>query len=213
LCAADSLFEAAATQEQIKRFQAVVQSIKAAGLAIPRIHAANSAGALSVPGSHFTMARAGCVLYGLHPSLDVPLPAGFRPVLSWKTTVAQVKTIPAGWPVGYGGVYRAPASTRIAMLPVGYGDGLRGRPTPWGDALIGGRRVPVIGRVAMDRCVVSIDEVEDVGVGDEVVLIGRQGREEITAEEAARRLDLSNTELLAGLGERIPRVVAGSGGS
>lgn len=204
--AADTLFEAASTHEQLDRFQKVVTGLKATGISIPHIHAANSCAILTLPSSYFTAVRAGIITYGLHPSIDVSAPAGFRRVLSWKTTIGQIKTISEGTAVGYGSTYRADHEMRIAILPVGYSDGFRDSPRNWGEVLVGGKFARLIGRVGMDRCVIDVTGIPKAAVGQEVVLIGTQGGEKITVEDVARRLDCTSYEVIASLSPRIPRI-------
>ncbi len=122
------------TLAQLVAFQRVLAGLRSLGLAVPLVHAANSAATLSWPASHFNMVRPGIALYGLAPSPDVPLPAGFRPVLSWKTQVAQVKTLQPGAPVSYGNTFVTARETRVAVAPVGYADGFRRGPAHWGTA-------------------------------------------------------------------------------
>lgn len=204
--AADTLVEAAATHDQLDRFKSVFTSLKATGISIPYIHAANSAAILTLPPSYFTTVRAGSIIYGLHPSVDVPAPAGLQRVLSWKTAIGQVKTIAAGTAIGYGNTYRSDQEMRIAVLPVGYADGFRSGPRNWGEVLVGGKRARLVGQVGMDRCVIDITGIANVAVGQEVVLIGTQGRERITVEDVARRLDCTNYEVVATLSSQIARI-------
>lgn len=208
--AADTLFEAAYTHEQLQRFQSVVDSLLATGLEIPRVHAADSAAILTFPASYFTMVRAGICLYRINPSLDVSCPPSARRVLSWITTVSQTKTVPAGWPVGYQAEFRTERETRLAMIPVGYADGFRSLPRNWGEVLVSGKRARLLGRVGMDRCAIDITHLPNVRTGDEVVLIGVQGSDEIRVEDVARRLDCTSYEVVASLSPLIPRIVIGS---
>ncbi len=195
------------TLAQLNAFQRVLAQLHRLGIAIPLAHAANSAAMLSWPASHFDMVRPGIALYGLAPSADVPLPAGFRPALSWKTQVAQVKTLPPGTPVSYGNTFVTARETRIAVAPVGYADGFRRGPAHWGHVLVHGRPAPIIGRVTMDQTMLDVTDVPGVRQGDEVVLIGRQGAAEITVEQVAERLGTISYEVVAEILARVPRVV------
>jgi alanine racemase len=195
------------TAAQLTAFQRVLAGLRSQGLTVPVVHAANSAAMLSWPASRFTMVRLGIALYGLAPSSDVPLPAGFRPVLSWKTQVAQVKTLPPGAPVSYGNTFITPRETQVAVAPVGYADGFRRGPAHWGRVLVRGRPAPIIGRVTMDQTMLDVTEIPGVRQGDEVVLIGRQGAAEITVEQVAQRLGTISYEVVAEILARVPRVV------
>ncbi|MBF6590496.1 MAG: alanine racemase, partial [Ktedonobacterales bacterium] len=194
------------TQRQLDRFTAVLAALEAAGLRPPLVHAANSAATLTLPEARFDLVRPGVALYGLHPSEEVRLPAGFRPALGFKTQVAQVKEIPPGEGISYGATYITTAPTRIAVLPVGYADGFRRAPTNWGEVLIRGQRAPLLGRVSMDQCMVDVTRIRGVRQGDEVVLIGRQGSDELTAEAVAARLGTISYEVVAELLARVPRI-------
>jgi alanine racemase len=193
-------------RRQLARFHTVLAALEARGLRPPLVHAANSAATLTLPESHFQMVRPGIALYGLSPSDEVRLPAGFRPALAFKTQVAQVKEIPAGEGVSYGATYVTTAPTRIAVLPVGYADGFRRAPANWGEVLVRGRRAPLVGRVCMDQSMIDITLVPGVRQGDEVMLIGRQGDDELTAEAVADRLGTIAYEVVAELLARVPRV-------
>jgi alanine racemase len=191
---------------QLERFERVLAALDARGLRPQIVHAANSAALLTLPAAHYDMVRPGIAVYGLVPSPDVPLPAGFRPALAFKTQVAQVKEIPAGEGISYGATYITNESTRIAALPVGYADGFRRAPANWGEVLVRGQRTPILGRVCMDQCMVDVTRIPGVRVGDEVVLIGRQGDDELSAEAVAERLGTINYEVVAALLARVPRV-------
>jgi alanine racemase len=194
------------TYRQLERLHAVLDILEAQGLRPPIVHAANSAATLALPETHFDMVRPGIAIYGLHPSDEVRLPESFRPALSFKTQVAQVKIIPAGEGIGYGSTYITDKPTRIAVLPVGYADGFRRAPRNWGSVLIHGQEAPLLGRVCMDQCMVDVSHIPQTRVGDEVVLIGRQGNATLTAEQVAERLGTINYEVVAEILARVPRV-------
>ena len=191
---------------QLSRFQQVLQAVEAEQLRPPIIHAANSAAMLNLPEARFDMVRPGIALYGLDPSPDARLPEGFRPALSFKTTVAQVKDIPAGEGISYGCTYVTEQPTRVAVLPVGYADGFRRGPTNWGTVLIHGQEAPILGRVCMDQCMVDVTTIPQTRMGDEVVLIGQQGQAMLTAEQVAQRLGTINYEVVSEILARVPRV-------
>ena len=168
-------------------------------------HAANSAAALRDPESHFGMVRCGVALYGLDPFQEDPNAHGLEPALSLHSWVATVREIEPGEGVGYGRRWRAEEPTRVATVPVGYGDGWRRALTNDCDVLIRGRRHPLVGTVSMDNVTVGLGPEPAVEVGDEVVLIGSQGDERILAEEVARRLGTINYEVTTGLLPRVRR--------
>lgn len=192
---------------QLARFRQVVEALAGDGVHFPLVHAANSAAILALPESHLNMVRLGIAMYGLQPSAEVPLPPDLRPALSFKTQVAQVKALPPGSFVGYGKSYQTAGEERIAVLPVGYADGFRRAPRHWGEVLIRGRRAPIVGRVSMDQTTVDVSHIPGVRQGDEVVLIGEQGDERITAEDVAERLGTINYEVVSEILARVPRVV------
>ncbi len=195
------------TRLQLERFRGVLEALEQAGIRPPLAHAANSAAILSVPESYLDMVRAGIALYGLHPSTEVPCPADFRPAMCFKTQVAQVKTLPAGSYVGYGNTYQTVGEQQIAVLPVGYADGFRRAPRHWGEVLVRGLRAPIVGRVSMDQTMIDVSRIPGVRQGDEVVLIGAQGDDWISAEDAAEQLGTINYEVVSEILARVPRVV------
>jgi alanine racemase len=194
------------TRKQLRRFKHVLQMLTDHGLRPPIAHAANSAAMIKFPESHFDMVRPGIVIYGLDPSNEVRLPEGFRPALSFKTQVSQVKTIPAGEGISYGVTYVTERPMRIAVLPVGYADGFRRAPRTWGSVLIHGQEAPIRGHVCMDQCMVDVTHIPQTRMGDEVVLIGRQGEAALTAEMVAERLGTINYEVVSEILARVPRV-------
>jgi alanine racemase len=195
------------TRWQAGRFRQVLEALSEEGIDVPLVHAANSAAILSLPESHFGMVRLGIAMYGLHPSPQVRCPPDFRPALSFKTQVAQVKTLAPGSYVSYGNTHQTTGQQRIAVIPVGYADGFRRAPRHWGEVLVRGRRAPIVGRVCMDQTMIDVTAIAEVRQGDEVVLIGEQGGESITAEDVAERLGTINYEVVSEILARVPRVV------
>lgn len=196
--------ESEPTDLQLREFNGVLAALEAAGLRPAWIHAANSAAAATRPDAQFGLVRLGVATYGLDPSPECRLPEGYRPALSWKSRLVQVRTLPANRGVSYGHAYRTRAEERVGTVLVGYADGFRR--VPGNQALVGGRRAPVIGRVCMDMCVLQLDAAPAARPGDEVVLIGSQDRERIRAEEVAGRWGTINYEVVCGIGARVPRV-------
>jgi alanine racemase len=191
---------------QLARFKRILHILEEQELRPPIVHAANSAATFNLPEARFDMVRPGIAIYGLHPSPEVRLPEGFRPALSFKTQVSQVKWIPAGECISYGCAYVTERPTRVAVLPVGYADGFRRAPRNWGSVLIHGQEAPILGRVCMDQCMIDVTHIPRVREGDEVVLIGRQGEAALTAEQVAERLGTINYEVVSEILARVPRV-------
>jgi alanine racemase len=191
-------------ERQLERFSAVAA---AAREAVPGIlvHAANSAAVFREPRAHFDMARCGVAVYGLDPFQRDPAERGLRPALSLRSYVADVKAFAAGDSAGYGRTWRAERDTCVGVLPLGYGDGVRRGLSNDAEALIGGRRYPLVGTVSMDNVTVDLGLGTEVEPGAEAVLIGAQGGEEILAEDVARRLGTINYEVTCGISARVPR--------
>ena len=202
------------TAEQISRFDSFRQSLAAGGVPAPaRVHAANSAGAIAHPASRYDLVRCGIALYGHLPSAALgPIFAAaseesLRPALRWKTRVSLVRELDRGERPSYGRKRALSARTDVATVPVGYADGVpRALFTAGGELLIGGRRCPIAGVVTMDQLLVECGPDSGVVPGDEVVLIGRQGDEEVSAEEWAERLGTISYEIVCRIGPRLPRV-------
>jgi alanine racemase len=191
---------------QLERFLQVLHALREQGLRPPIVHAANSAAMLVLPAAHFDMVRPGIAIYGLQPSPVVHLPDSFRPALSFKTQVSQVKWLSAGEGISYGSIYVTTHPTCIAVLPVGYADGFRRAPLTWGTVLIHGQEAAILGRVCMDQCMVDVTNIPQTRMGDEVVLIGRQGEATLTAEQVAEHLGTINYEVVSEILARVPRV-------
>jgi alanine racemase len=200
---ADEL-DSAFFDEQLERFDAVAKAVKAENPGAT-VHAANSAAVLRDKRSHFEMARCGVAIYGLDPFQRDPAEQGLRPVLSLRSYVADVKRFPAGASAGYGQRWKAPVDTWVGVIPLGYGDGVRRALTNNADVLVAGRRRPLVGTVSMDNLTIDLGPETEVEPGDEVVLIGRQGEEEILAEEVAGRLETINYEVTCAISPRVPR--------
>lgn len=190
--------------EQERVFIEVMDQIAKAGIQPSYVHAANSAASLFKPGSRFSLIRPGISIYGLHPSSERTLPGDFRPALEWKAVLSQVKVLPPGSGVSYGHEYITQKLELIGTVPVGYADGFRR--AGGNQVLVGGKIVPVIGRVCMDQVCVQLDEVPGAKAGDEVVMIGTQGDVSITAEQVAERWGTINYEVVCGLAARVPRI-------
>lgn len=187
---------------QLERFSSILEKISDGG---ELIHAANSAATLAVPESYFGAVRPGLSLYGIYPASEKPIV--LDPALTWKTRIGWVGSISEAEGVSYGLTYKASHQTRVAMVQVGYGDGYRRALSNVGEVLIGGMRHPVIGRVCMDVSVVELEPTDNVSVGDEVVLIGKQGDAEITVDELAHRAGTISYEILTQIGKRVKRIL------
>lgn len=195
------------TLSQLDKFTGLLADLRREGIVFPLVHTANSAAIIGHPLSCFNLVRAGISMYGLYPSEEVEAcRLSLRPVMSMKTRVAQVKRVPAGFPVSYGSTYVTERETIIATLSVGYADGFSRLLSSRGQALVRGRRAPVVGRVCMDQCMADVAGIPGVSPGDEVVLFGRQGEEFISVEEVAGLMGTINYEVVSTLSARVPRI-------
>lgn len=202
-------------QHQLKNFHAAIDELKKAGIHIPIKHCANSAATLLFPETYFQMVRPGISVYGLWPSEETKATAKskkleieLKPVLTWKTRIAQVKEVPAGSYVGYGCTYRCKRKTRLAILPVGYYDGYdRSGFSNKSYVLIRGKAAPVRGRVCMNIIVVDVTKIPEARVEDPVTLLGKDGKREISADQLAEFAGTINYEITTRINEEIPRIV------
>jgi len=191
-------------RQQITTFDQVIASIQASGMDIPIIHAANSATTMKLPQAHYNAVRPGISMYGMNPSSEWEPVFDLHPALTLKSTVSRVRELPTGAGVSYGRTFVTSRPTTAALVPVGYGDGYHRILTNKGVVLVRGKRAPIIGRVCMDQFVVDVTGIPGVQQDDEVVLVGRQGDERISAEEVGRLAGSINYEVTTGL---LPRVV------
>jgi alanine racemase len=194
------------THQQFKVFTEALSALQQAGHVVPLRHAANSAATISLPEMKLDAVRCGVAIYGLKPSANVPDAVALRPALSLMTRVARIRTLPAGSSVGYGRTFIAEKPTAVALLPIGYGDGVFRVLSNNGCVLMHGQRAPIIGRVSMDQISVDVSGIAGVEQDDEAVLIGAQGDERITAEEVAVWAGTINYEVTTSLLPRVPRI-------
>ena len=192
--------------QQMDRFETLLKALDAGGISIPLRHAANSAALIDYQRALFTMARPGLMLYGYSPLEGAAAGADLRPVLSLVTRIVFLKKVPAGVPISYGRTFITRRESLIATVPIGYADGYSRGLSNKGEALVRGVRARVAGRVCMDMCMLDVTDVPGVSEGDEVVLIGKQGNERITADELAAKTGTIAYEVLCGIGSRVPRV-------
>lgn len=192
---------------QIQRFTKVVAELREAGLLPEKVHLANSAAIIDLPASYFNMVRPGIMLYGMRPSPEMSLSGkvDLRPVLSLKTKVIFVKRVPAQTGISYGHCYRTKKETTIVTIPIGYADGWSRRLTNRAEAIIGGKKYPVVGAICMDQCMIDVGD-DPVELGAPVTLIGKDGEAQITADSIAETLGTINYEITCMLGSRVPRV-------
>jgi len=207
LATADEPENDAHTDRQLERFGALLAELEKEGIRPPVAHAANSAAAARRPDALFNLARPGILLYGLSPSSQMkPEVSDFRPVMSVKTTIVEIKTVSPGTRISYSGTFTAKRPTRVATLPAGYADGFSRRLSNKGTALVEGTRAPIIGNVCMDFMMADVTDAPGAKIGDEAVLIGRQGGDEIHVDDIAGILGTINYEVVSLIGKRVARV-------
>ena len=194
------------SQHQLQLFEQTIREIRHAGIELPQRHMANSAATLDLPESYYDLVRPGLIIYGLYPSTEVSHSIEVKPAMTLKTKVCYLKTVPQGTPISYGRTFVTQKQTRVATLPLGYGDGYKRALVNKGEVLIKGRRAPVIGRICMDMCMIDVSDVPDVQAGDEAIVFGQ----EPTADELAAKIGTINYEVVATVGKRVPRVYVSS---
>jgi alanine racemase len=201
-------------QEQLRKFKEAERLLQKRGVKIPFKHTACTAAAILFKETNFNLIRLGLGLYGLWPSRETKISAqekgmkiNLQPVLTWKTRVAQVKEVAKGETIGYGRTFTTARKTKMAVLPVGYWDGYDRGLSNQGQVLIKGYPAPVIGRICMNMMMVDITSIPRIKSEDEVVLLGKQGKEEITAEEIAQKIGTINYEVVTRINPLIPRKV------
>ncbi|MBI1806127.1 MAG: alanine racemase [Ignavibacteria bacterium] len=192
--------------QQLDRFHTVLQTIHKLGIEIPLTHIANSGAILDLPDSYFSMVRPGIMMYGVYPSQETSRSISLHPVLALKSNVVFVKEVPSGTSISYGRKYTTACRTKIATVPIGYGDGYGRRLTNRSEVLINGQRHRVVGTICMDQIMVEIGMDSAIHVGDEVTLLGKDGNETISAWDLSEKLGTIPYELFTGITARVPRV-------
>ena len=194
------------TRNQLATFRDVVQRLRTEGILPALIHLANSAATITLPAAYFNMVRPGLILYGIYPSPAMATEMSLQPVLSWKSRVLQLKRAPVGTSISYGQTFVTKRESLIATVPVGYADGYPRLLSNVGAMLVKGQRAPVAGTVCMDLTMIDVTDIGGVQQGDEVVLLGRQGKAEISADEMAAWSNTISYEILTSIGTRVPRI-------
>lgn len=196
-----------ATYAQMQRYNDMIEMLSERKVSIPIHHCSNSAGIVEISDANMDMVRAGIILYGLWPSEEMSHTSmELKPVMALKSSIAFIKEVEAGYPVSYGGTYVTQKPTRLATIPVGYGDGYARGLSGKGYVLIRGKKAPICGRVCMDQFMVDVSDIPNVCEGDEVTLLGTDGTETITMEELGRMSGRFNYEFACLITPRVPRI-------
>ncbi len=195
------------TDLQFGRFRFITDELEKRGVHIPTKHICNSAGIIQYPQYHMDMVRSGIITYGLAPSDDVPINnLGLKPAMQLKSVVTNLKRIKVDTPVSYGGKYIAKPGTRIATIAIGYADGYSRILSGKAQVLIRGKKANIVGNICMDQLMADVTEIEDIKIGDEVILFGSDGNNTITVESVAALMGTINYETICVIGKRVPRV-------
>ena len=194
------------TYNQWDQFQMVIDRLVEENIEIPIKQAANSATIIDLPHMALNMVRPGIMMYGLRPSHEVDQDFTLKPALSWKAKIVYLKEVPPGTGISYGATYITEDKAKIATIPMGYADGYSRLLSNKGEVLVNGQRAPIRGRVCMDQFMVEVTHIDDVEIGDEVVLIGKQGDAEFSATEMADIIGTINYEITCDITKRVPRI-------
>jgi len=194
------------TTNQWREFQEAVALAKEMGISYKYFHIANSGTLIAFPSYLGNLVRPGIMLYGAYPSLTFQDLIQLKPVMTLKTRIHFLKSVAPGTRISYGGTFVTKRDSLIATLPIGYADGYSRHLSNQGQVLIRGKRAPVVGKVCMDFIMVDVTEIPNVSLGDEIILMGKQGKEQITAEEIAKKINSISYEVLCLIGKRVPRI-------
>lgn len=194
------------TSYQIEAFEKLLAKLEEFDINIPLRHAANSIATVNFKRSHQNLVRPGLIIYGMYPKYNFPRLIKLKPALSLKTKIVFIKETPPGRSISYGRTHVTQKHTRIATLPIGYADGYSRGLSNKAEVLVRGRRASVVGKVTMDQTMIDVGHIKDARVGDEVVLIGKQGRDEIRLEKLARIAGTIAYETVCSISNRVPRV-------
>lgn len=193
--------------EQIEKFKSMIDMVEALGVSIPMKHCSNSAGILEIPSANMNMVRAGITMYGLWPSEEMDKNnISLRPAMSLKSHISFIKELEANRSISYGGTYTTKTKQKIATIPVGYGDGYARSLSNCGYVLLNGHKANICGRVCMDQFMIDVTDIDDVKVGDEVILLGTDGKNTITMEELGELSGRFNYEFACLITDRVPRI-------
>lgn len=193
------------TEMQVSLYRQVLKEFFERGIKISIKHLANSAAIIDLPNLEFDLVRPGIMSYGLWPSKDVDHTIDLRPVMTWKARIIHCKDVPSGSAISYGRTFLTKKTSKIATLPLGYADGYSRSLSNKGQVLVQGQRAKVVGRVCMDQIMIDVSHLSDISVGEEVVLLGSQGCERISAEEMAAWIGTINYEVVCLVNKRVPR--------
>lgn len=194
------------TFQQWEKFNYIIRKLKEVNIHIPIKHAANSAAVMDLPQMELNLVRPGIMIYGLRPSAEVKENVNLKPALSWKTRIIYLKDVNSGEGISYGTTFITKRKTKIATIPMGYADGYPRLLSNKAQVLVHGSRVPVRGNICMDQFMIDVTDIPEVKVGDEVVIIGTQGEEKITAAEIAHLCNTINYEITTCISQRVPRI-------
>lgn len=194
------------TTRQIANFQKLLNLMKENNVHIPIKHAANSACIINYPESYFDMVRPGIMLYGAYPSALSCQKVILKPVMSLKTRIINLKTIPPGSSISYGRTFISGRESQIATIAIGYADGYDRSLSNKADVIFQGERAPLVGTICMDMCMADVTDIKSVHIGDEVILFGKYGNEEIPVDELAKKINTISYEILSNINRRVPRV-------
>ena len=198
--------DVAFTRLQYQRFTGMIDALRGAGVGFELRHCCNSAATILYPEFALDMVRPGIATYGISPSDELRGKMDLRPMMSLRTTISQIRPFEPGITVSYGRTYTTPSRRKIAVLCIGYADGLPRKLSNQAEFLLKGKRVPVVGRICMDMCMIDVTEVPDAKVGDVVTIFGTDGDQSLLVEDMARTLDTIPYELLCGINKRTPRI-------
>lgn len=204
LCVADTPSEEKFTREQQSKFENIIKSVQ--DLNLPYAHSMNSAGGLWYQDRISNLTRLGIMLYGLKPDYMNILPPGIEPVMEWKSVISMIKTVFPGETIGYGRSYKVKNKMRIATIPTGYADGYNRGLSNKGHVLIHGKKAAIVGRICMDQFMVDVTDIPEAREYEEVVLIGKNGNEIISADDMAQMIGTIGYEIVCDVGKRVPRV-------
>lgn len=194
------------TQYQIESFEKLLGRLEGFDIRVPMRHSANSIATVDFKRSHMNLVRPGLIIYGMYPKPNFPKLIKLKPAMSFKTRIVYIKDTPPGRSISYSRTYITEKHTKIATLPVGYADGYPRGLANKAHVLVRGKQAPVVGKVTMDQTMINVGHIRNVRIGDEVVLIGRQGREEIRTEKLARMAGTIAYEVVCSISNRVPRV-------